>query len=64
VAALILAAAFRNGNTFTRAPPPRGIDRKEAETYIRPYFGRYRGVCEFIDRSIAQVGEPVSQRPC
>jgi len=34
-----------------------GIERKEAETYIRAYFERYRGVREFIDRTIEQVRE-------
>ena len=32
-----------------------GIDRKEAEVYIRRYFERYSGVREFIDRTIAEV---------
>lgn len=32
-----------------------GIDRKEAETYIRQYFERYAGVKKFIDRTIAEV---------
>ena len=32
-----------------------GIDRKEAELYIRRYFERYAGVREFIDRTIAEV---------
>lgn len=32
-----------------------GIDRKEAELYIRRYFERYSGVREFIDRTIAEV---------
>jgi DNA polymerase-1 len=32
-----------------------GIDRKEAELYIRRYFERYAGVREFIDRTIEQV---------
>jgi DNA polymerase-1 len=32
-----------------------GIERKEAETYIRTYFERYSGVREFIDRTIDQV---------
>jgi DNA polymerase-1 len=32
-----------------------GIDRKEAELYIRRYFDRYSGVREFIDRTIAEV---------
>ena len=34
-----------------------GIDRKEAELYIRRYFERYAGVREFIDRTIAEVRE-------
>lgn len=32
-----------------------GIDRKEAELYIRRYFERYSGVREFIDRTVAEV---------
>ena len=32
-----------------------GIDRKEAELYIRSYFERYSGVREFIDRTIEEV---------
>ena len=32
-----------------------GIDRKEAELYIRRYFERYSGVREFIDRTIEEV---------
>ncbi|MCC7496341.1 MAG: DNA polymerase I [Bryobacterales bacterium] len=32
-----------------------GIDRKEAESYIRHYFDRYQGVKVFIDRTIAEV---------
>ncbi len=32
-----------------------GIDRKEADLYIRRYFERYVGVREFIDRTIAEV---------
>ncbi len=32
-----------------------GIDRKEAEVYIRRYFERYTGVRDFIDRTIAEV---------
>jgi len=32
-----------------------GIDRKEAERYIKAYFERYAGVREFIDRTIAEV---------
>ena len=32
-----------------------GIDRKEAEVYIRNYFERYAGVREFIDRTIEEV---------
>ncbi len=32
-----------------------GIDRKEADLYIRRYFERYSGVREFIDRTIADV---------
>ena len=32
-----------------------GIDRKEAELYIRRYFERYVGVREFIDRTIEEV---------
>ncbi|HEX4164634.1 MAG TPA: DNA polymerase I [Bryobacteraceae bacterium] len=32
-----------------------GIERKEAELYIRRYFERYAGVREFIDRTIAEV---------
>ena len=34
-----------------------GIDRKEAELYIRRYFDRYAGVREFIDNTIAEVRE-------
>jgi DNA polymerase-1 len=34
-----------------------GIDRKEAELYIRRYFERYAGVQEFIDRTIEEVRE-------
>ena len=32
-----------------------GIDRKEAEIYIRAYFERYAGVRKFIDATIAEV---------
>ena len=32
-----------------------GIDRKEAETYIKAYFERYSGVRKFIDATIAEV---------
>ena len=32
-----------------------GIGRKEAESYIRSYFELYKGVKEFIDRTIAEV---------
>ncbi len=32
-----------------------GIDRKEADLYIRRYFERYIGVREFIDKTIAEV---------
>jgi len=32
-----------------------GIDRKEAELYIRAYFERYAGVRRFIDMTIAEV---------
>jgi len=32
-----------------------GIDRKEAELYIRAYFERYAGVRKFIDATIAKV---------
>jgi DNA polymerase-1 len=32
-----------------------GIDRKEAELYIRAYFERYAGVRRFIDNTIAEV---------
>src|SRR5581483_2385499 len=32
-----------------------GIDRKEAESYIRAYFERYSGVRKFIDATIAKV---------
>jgi DNA polymerase-1 len=32
-----------------------GIDRKEAELYIRSYFERYAGVRRFIDSTIAEV---------
>jgi len=32
-----------------------GIDRKEAEVYIRAYFERYAGVRRFIDTTIAEV---------
>jgi DNA polymerase-1 len=34
-----------------------GIDRREAELYIRRYFERYAGVREFIDRTIEEVRE-------
>lgn len=34
-----------------------GIDRKEAELYIRRYFERYSGVRDFIDRTIEEVRE-------
>jgi DNA polymerase-1 len=32
-----------------------GIDRKEAETYIRAYFERYAGVRRWLDATIAEV---------
>jgi DNA polymerase-1 len=32
-----------------------GIDRKEAETYIRTYFELHKGVRKFIDETIAEV---------
>jgi DNA polymerase I len=32
-----------------------GIDRKEADLYIRRYFERYSGVKEFIERTVAEV---------
>ena len=32
-----------------------GIDRKEAELYIRRYFERYAGVRVFIDRTVEEV---------
>ena len=32
-----------------------GIDRKEAELYIKAYFARYSGVRKFIDATIAEV---------
>ncbi len=32
-----------------------GIDRKEAEIYIRNYFERYAGVKKFIEKTIAEV---------
>jgi len=32
-----------------------GIDRKEADLYIRAYFERYAGVRRFIDQTIAEV---------
>ena len=32
-----------------------GIERREAEQYIRAYFERYSGVRRFIDRTIAEV---------
>jgi DNA polymerase I len=32
-----------------------GIDRKEAEVYIRAYFERYSGVKKFIERTIEEV---------
>jgi DNA polymerase-1 len=32
-----------------------GIDRKQAELYIRAYFERYAGVRRFIDATIAEV---------
>ncbi len=34
-----------------------GIDRKEAESYIRSYFELYKGVRQFIDKTIAEVRE-------
>jgi DNA polymerase-1 len=34
-----------------------GIDRREAEKYIRAYFERYAGVRKFIDQTIAKVRE-------
>ncbi len=34
-----------------------GIDRKEAETYIRTYFERYSGVKKFIERTKDEVRE-------
>ncbi len=34
-----------------------GIDRREAERYIRAYFERYAGVRQFIDATIAEVKE-------
>lgn len=32
-----------------------GIDRRQAEQYIKAYFQRYSGVRKFIDRTIAEV---------
>lgn len=32
-----------------------GIDRREADTYIKAYFERYAGVRKFIDSTIAEV---------
>jgi DNA polymerase I len=32
-----------------------GIDRREAETYIRAYFERYAGVRKWLDRTVAEV---------
>ncbi len=32
-----------------------GVDRKEAEQYIRAYFTRYAGVRRFLDATIAEV---------
>jgi DNA polymerase-1 len=32
-----------------------GIERKEAETYIRAYFERYAGVRKWLDATIAEV---------
>jgi DNA polymerase-1 len=32
-----------------------GIDRREAELYIRAYFDRYQGVRRFLDQTIAEV---------
>lgn len=32
-----------------------GIDRKEAERYIRAYFERYAGVRKWLDQTIAEV---------
>ena len=32
-----------------------GVDRKEAEQYIRAYFSRYAGVRRFLDDTIAEV---------
>lgn len=34
-----------------------GIDRREADRYIKSYFERYSGVRTFIDRTIAEVRE-------
>lgn len=34
-----------------------GIDRREADKYIRAYFERYAGVKRFIDQTIAEVRE-------
>jgi DNA polymerase-1 len=34
-----------------------GIERKEAETYIRAYFERYSGVKQFIAKTIDHVRE-------
>lgn len=39
-----------------------GIDRKEAELYIRRYFERYAGVKKFIDATIAEVRESGAAR--
>jgi DNA polymerase I len=32
-----------------------GIDRKEAERYIRAYFERYAGVRRWLDQTVAEV---------
>ncbi|MBV8553139.1 MAG: DNA polymerase I [Acidobacteriaceae bacterium] len=34
-----------------------GIDRKEADLYIRRYFEHYAGVRQFIDKTVAEVRE-------
>ena len=41
-----------------------GIDRKEAEVYIRKYFERYSGVRKFIDRTIEEVRRSGVAKTC
>ena len=54
-----LAKAVNFGIVYGQTPfglaMQLGIDRKEAESYIRAYFERYAGVRRFIDATIAEV---------